>query len=295
MAEDDLFAAHRSLIESVLALSCRMHRLSADEGGEFCAWAQLRLLDHEQGILRKFAGRSSIRTFLVTVIERLFLDWRNHEWGKWRPSSEARRQGAVAIELERLVLRDGCALGEAIHVLVGRGLAADERECLRAWERLPRRPRRQRVDEEQLAEHPAPALDTVDAAERRQQRAELLRALESAIAALPAADQSLLRLRYWGAVPVSRLAVMTGEEQKPLYRRFERILRDLRIQLKASGVEADLGDMFEGFDPDEGRVDERDDVPSGAPRSGLPIRPATTAEGADLRPSHLTRAGGTHG
>ena len=88
-------------------------------------------------------------------MERLFLDWRNHEWGKWRPSSEARRQGQVAIELERLILRDHYTFDEAVRTLLGRGLAKSAEECEVTWARLPRRPRRQRVDEESLTELPA--------------------------------------------------------------------------------------------------------------------------------------------
>ena len=40
-------------------------------------------------------------------------DWRNARWGKWRPSAEARRQGALATHLERLMRRDGLTFEEA--------------------------------------------------------------------------------------------------------------------------------------------------------------------------------------
>ena len=57
LAPDDVFATHAELIESVLAASGRVHRLPADHAEEFRSWA--RLLDHDQAILRKFAGRSA--------------------------------------------------------------------------------------------------------------------------------------------------------------------------------------------------------------------------------------------
>lgn len=239
MSEESPYTAHTSLIESVLAASCRMHRLAPDHADEFRSWARLRLLENDQAILRKFGGRSRFRTFLVTVVERLFLDWRNHEWGKWRPSSEARRVGAVAIELERLVGRDGWPFEQAAASLVSRGVAASGDECERVWMRLPRHPRRQRVHEEVLATVPATGTDAdpVEEDDHRRQARRLVAALECAVEALPAADQQILRLRYWSGVKVSRIAVLVGEEQKTLYRRYERLWSGLRQQLAVAGLD----------------------------------------------------------
>jgi RNA polymerase sigma factor (sigma-70 family) len=248
----DLFSANAALINAVLNASCRVHRLAPDHADEFRSWATVRLLDHEQAILRKFSARSSLRTFLVTVVERLFLDWRNHEWGKWRPSSEARRHGAVAIELERLILRDHYTFDEAVRTLIGRGLAASAAECEGTWARLPRRPRRQRVDEESLSELPADLItaDRLEANERCARVAAVQQALERAIAGLPADDQAILRLRYWSGVTVARIAVMTGQDQKQLYRRFERLSRGLKQRLEEQGVSAaDLAGSLDGLEP----------------------------------------------
>jgi RNA polymerase sigma factor (sigma-70 family) len=250
----DLYAAHAELIESVLGASCRVHRLSPDDADEFCSWVRLRLLDQDRAILQKFAGRSSMRTFLVTVVERLFLDWRNHEWGKWRPSSEARRLGAIAIELERLVLRDRCGFEEAAQTLVVRGIADSVAACEDAWARLPRQPRRQRVQEGVLVTLPDPggAADPVEEDENRTRARALVGALEHAVAMLPPADRNLLRLRYWSGVKVSRLAALVGEEQKALYRRFERLWTHLRQHLEAAGFSgADLDTLFARFDMHE--------------------------------------------
>ena len=81
------FADHADLIQAVLAYVARGHRLTPDAADEFSSWAHLKLLGDDRAILRKFKGQSSLRTYLVTVIQRLYLDWRVHEWGKWRPSS----------------------------------------------------------------------------------------------------------------------------------------------------------------------------------------------------------------
>jgi RNA polymerase sigma factor (sigma-70 family) len=254
-ADDDLYLVHADVIESVLRYSSRSHHLSADDADEFSSWARLRLLDHDQAILRKFGGRSAVRTFLVSVVERLFLDWRNHEWGKWRPTSEARRLGQLAIELERLVLRDGTEWVTAVEILLQSGVAPSAAECDRVWARLPRHPRRQRVDAERLVEQPSalPAADPVEVGEHRARDTAILAALDDAVGSLPASDRVLIQLRYWSGVKVSQIAATTGLDQKQLYRRFDKIWADLRDRLAQAGVTvADLAGPLTHFDLGDG-------------------------------------------
>jgi RNA polymerase sigma factor (sigma-70 family) len=235
----DLYTPYKDTIEAALAAACRSHRLAPDAADEFSSWARLRLLDHDQAILRKFEGRSTLRTFLLTVVQRLFLDWRNAEWGKWRPSAEAQRLGPVAIELERLVLRDRLSYSEAAHTLAARGLAS-EPACDAVWVRLPQRPRRRRVAEAALAGLPAhgQASDGVDDDEQDVEAQRVGEALERALLDLPPTDRVLIQLRYWSGFQVSRIARLTGEDQKALYRRFERLTAQLRQSLEAQGVSA---------------------------------------------------------
>lgn len=236
----DPYSAHADLIERILTRSCRVHRLQADAADEFRSWARLRLIDHDQAILRKFSGRSTMRTFLLTVVERLFLDWRNHEWGKWRPTNEARRLGDLAIELEKLVLRDHHTLSEAAQMLLARGLAASDAECERVWARLPRRPRRQRVEEALLASVAAQGLasDAVEEEERKALEASVGEAIERAVRTLSPGDQVILRLRFWSGFKIARIAALVGEDAKVLYRRLDRICLQLKQKLEADGVRA---------------------------------------------------------
>ena len=114
----DLFQRELPLIDGVIRFVVRRHRLPASEADEFVAHARLRLIEHDYQILRRFGGRSSLRTYLATVIERLLLDYRIREWGKWRPSAEARRAGPVAVRLDQLLNRDGLPFHQAAEILL---------------------------------------------------------------------------------------------------------------------------------------------------------------------------------
>lgn len=241
MAIHKLYTEHADTIESVLAYTRRAHRLSADDGDEFSSWVRLRLLEDDCAILAKFRGLSTFKTFLVTVIQRLFLDWRIKEWGKWRPTADARRVGPVAIELERLVLRDHLEFEQAAETLISRGTAVSREECDRAWAELPRRPARQRAGEQALDAVPAPVAvrDPIVVEEQFASAGKARSALADAIPALTPQEQLIIRLRFQDGVTVARIAQLIGEEQKPLYRRIEQILARLRASLTAAGVTAD--------------------------------------------------------
>jgi RNA polymerase sigma factor for flagellar operon FliA len=236
-----LYSEHADTIESVLAYIRRAHRLSADDGDEFSSWARLRLLEDDCAVLRKFQGLSSVKTFLVTVIQRLFLDWRIKEWGKWRPTADARRLGPVAIELERLVLRDQIEFDQAVETLLSKGTAQSREECHRLWAELPRRPGRQRAGEQALESMPSPvtARDPVALDEQHAAAGRARSALTDAIPALSPQEQLIIRLRFQDGFTVARIAQLIGEEQKPLYRRIDQILGRLRASLSAAGVTPD--------------------------------------------------------
>src|SRR5438067_6487981 len=107
VSDQSLFLSSLPVIDDVTALVCRRHRLSGAEAEDFASEVRLHFIARDSDVLRRFEGRSTLRTFLSVVIHRLFLDYRNRLWGKWRPSAEARRLGPTAILAERLVSRDG--------------------------------------------------------------------------------------------------------------------------------------------------------------------------------------------
>jgi RNA polymerase sigma factor (sigma-70 family) len=237
------FLANLSLIERVIAYTAARHRLSRPDRDEFASYARLKLIDDDYRILRQFGGRAKLTTYLTTVVERLFLDFRVSQWGKWRPSSEARRLGPLAIQLERLVTRDRLTRDEAFEQLqsaLPEPPTRDELEDLYA--RLPVRLPKQMVSEDVLmnvpvaGSHPEEQLLT-DARAVPWKRA--ITALKAAIAALDPAERTVIVLRYQGGLTVSRIATMLNLEAKPLYRRIERVNAQLRMALEAAGVSAE--------------------------------------------------------
>lgn len=246
MASYQLFQEQTEIIDAVLSQICRGRRLTVDICEEFSSWVRLRLLEGDSAILRKFAGRSSPRTFLMTVIKRLYLDWRNKEWGKWRPSTAARRQGIVAIELERLVLRDRLPFDEAVEHLVSREIASSQAACEAIWAGLPQRPSRRNASDEELELTPAsPEQDSITAAEQNDNASRTAAALTNAIAMLDAADHLILRLRFEDGFPVARIAQVIGHDQRALYRRFDQVMAKLKAALLAHGVSAtDIAEML---------------------------------------------------
>jgi RNA polymerase sigma factor for flagellar operon FliA len=255
-----VFARYQPLIDAITAAIARRHHLSAEDAADFASLVRVKLLEHDSAILRKFAGRSSPRTFLTTVIQRIFLDDRNSRWGKWRPSAEARRAGPVALLLERLVARDGLTFDEACSTLqITHGVTASRAELETLFARLPARTKRRLVPDDDIAETlsapepgPAPRFDAED-----QRRQDLERTLRAAIAAVPSEDRLVLRLRFDQGQTVASIARITGIEQRLLYRRLEHLLAELRSALESAGFapadvlevlaqpESGLGPLFE--------------------------------------------------
>lgn len=236
--------------ERVVSFVCARQRLSTDEAKDFASHVTLTLLEDERAILRKFAGRSSIRTYLTVVVQRLLLDYRTAAWGKWRPSAEARRQGETAILIERLLIRDGHTLEEAYEVLTtNHRVEMGRADFERLIARLPIRARRQFEGEDTLILVPdgsgSPEDALVDRA-RAESGMRIAARLKETIAECPQQDQLILTLRYEDGRSVADIAGVVGEDQKKLYRRFEHLLRDLRQRLESRGISAgDVADLFD--------------------------------------------------
>lgn len=239
---EELYLTHVALLDEIARFLARRHRLSTADADDLASRIKLKVLENDYEVLRKFQGKSSLRTYLTVVASRLFLDGRAAETGKWRPSAEATRLGETAERLEALLARDGLELGEAVQVLKTSFHATESVDELRALaQRLPARARRRFVGDDAIASLAAPGADAEARVFARDENAAATRArdaLRSALEALPSQDRLILRMRYADSFQIAEIASALRLPARPLYKRLDRVLGRLRSRLVESGLDA---------------------------------------------------------
>jgi RNA polymerase sigma factor (sigma-70 family) len=253
---EDLFVAYLPLIEAVTTAIARRRHLSPDDANDLASLVGLKLLENNCAILRRFQGRSSPRAFLATVIERILLDERVRQWGKWRPSAAARRAGPTAILFERLVSRDRLSFEEACSTLqITHRLAVNREQLETLYAGLRVRTRTQTVATEDLADALLAAEQTEEAATRSDatlRRQQLTLALAAAVERLTDADRLVLRLRFDQGATVARIATIVDMDQRLLYRRLARLMAELKRDMERNGFTA--GEIVTLLDRRDGEV-----------------------------------------
>lgn len=233
-----LFEEHFPLVEELVRFVARRNRLGADEREDYASYATLKLVENDYARLRKYRGDSSFRTYLTVVMQRLFLDFRIAKWGKWRPSTRAKRLGPAAVALETFLYRDGLELSEAREMLLARTDTALSEEAI--WDLallLPHRPRAKRVDEETLDNvGVGDGLDRVSFREHETLMASVESRLAQAATRLSDEERSILRMRFDEGKSVPEIAETLDVKPKTLYARIGRLLGELRDVLEASGI-----------------------------------------------------------
>jgi RNA polymerase sigma factor for flagellar operon FliA len=242
------FLEHLDLIDQIARASGRRRHLAPEERDDLKGFIRLRLIEDNYAILRKFKNRSSFHTYLIAVIERLSLDYCIEQWGKWRPTATAQRLGDAAILLERLVVRDGRAVEEAIEMMLSsHEITASAAELRAMWKKLPSRVRPQQVAES--AALGVPALDRaeqgVEDDARRTDLAKIEDALKTALSNCTDQDRVLLALRFDQGLKMADIAQVLGSSSPTLHRRLAKILSDLGAALKSAGVNpSDIGSLI---------------------------------------------------
>jgi len=240
---DTLLASALPTIDRVVGFVAARHHLRPADAADFKSQVTMQLVENDCAILRKFEGRSSLRTYLSVVVQRLFLDYSVAKWGKWRPSAEAKRAGEVGIMLERLLVRDGYTVDEAYEVLVtNHRMKIDRREVERIAGRLPARAKRQFESDVALVDRAddAPGADALTEHNDRTASAQRVTAVWKRLsAALDPQDRLILALLYVDGRTVAQIASALNLDQKPLYRRKDQLHAYLLEGFEAEGISAD--------------------------------------------------------
>jgi len=250
MTHEQWFLEQLPVIERVIGWVCARRGLRGADAEDFASVARTRLIENEYEVLGKWQGRSSIKTYLTTVINRIYLDFQVQRFGKWRPSAEAHRLGPEALRLEQLMFRDGLSFDEASEVTLSDPRVRLTRDDLHAIRlRLPQRPSRRPDAHDVEPARPESAGSAVERAERQALADRTFAVIRCSLSRLPARDRVFLRLHFQSGLTVAEAARALGVEQKALYRKKEDILKRLRADLDAEGIgKEDAKELLAAFD-----------------------------------------------
>jgi RNA polymerase sigma factor for flagellar operon FliA len=245
---EEVFLTNLCLIDKAIGYVCHRNRIGRDEEEEFGSYVKYKLIESNYAIIRKFEGRSTFSTYMTTVVQRMFFQYRVQMWGKWRPSAQARRLGDKGITLERLLTRDGHTYSEAVAVLTtGRPpvFTIDEIESI--YIRLPvRQPRPVLVAAMEITDGGPSIEPELFSGERAAIARRTAATIDAAIATMESEDQVILRMRFWHARTIPEIARSLKLDAKKLYKRINKLLAQLKLALEGAGVNA--GDACELLD-----------------------------------------------
>ena len=240
MSPDELFRDNLPLLERVIAGVCRRAGLRDADAEDFGSNVKLAFIENDYAVLRGYEGRAPLGAFLAVVVQRML----SREWvklrGRWHPSAEAERNGDAAVLIEKLTVHDGRSVDEAIEIACNVDPSLNRLHAREIAAKLPPRAPRPRLvpmPEEEIG-FAAP-----DAADARANEAETQRLSERAaqvvrdtLAALPLEDRMLVRLCFGAQMSIADAARVLGVPQRPLYRRIEFLMRQLRGALEGAGI-----------------------------------------------------------
>ena len=249
VTDEARFLAALPVIDDVAAQVCRRHRLTSAEADDFRADIRLHFIDRNYAVLRRFEGRSQLATYVTIIVQRLFIDRRNREWGRWRPTADARRAGPMGLRLEKLMVRDGWSAAQALDMLrVNYGVAIDAALTALADKLSQRPPSRRLVDEEDAGEMASdgPGADAnVVRAEQDFLARRVQSALDRARQALAPIDQLVLKMRFEDRLSVVDIARALSLDQRRLYRTIEDLLASIGASLRADGIgQSEVATLF---------------------------------------------------
>lgn len=246
---EQVFLANLGVIDRAVAYVCGKYRLSDAEAEDFSGWMRARLMEDDYAVFRGYRAEAALKTYISAVVSRQFHEYRRRIRGRWRPSTAALRLGPPAPRLEELVHRDRYSLREAGEKLRTEGHTTQtDMELARLLASLPPRTPLRPVEvssesKVDAAEGTFRADERVAAAEAEEEHDRVQGALARVMARLDPEERMIVRMHFQDGRTLAHVARALGLEQKPLYRRIDRLRARLREYLEAEGVYGVLWDQ----------------------------------------------------
>jgi RNA polymerase sigma factor (sigma-70 family) len=261
MTLEELYHQSLEALPPILRGLGREKRLSPEELKDLQADIQVKLLEDDYRVLRRWDSRSSLKVYLGTVVYNIWHDRVRSEKGKVVVSAAAKRLGPPAPELEELLGRQGLTFEQAYQVIKPRfpGLSRGEAEEIAA-QINPRPGRRfENVNAVAPLPDPEPTGDKrLEQGEKLVKKHKALARMHQILSELPEQDRILLVRAHAEGVKFSHIARSLGIDQKSLYRRNERLLTKLRTDLEEAGIRwEDLSEVLGIDEPPETCPGER--------------------------------------
>jgi RNA polymerase sigma factor (sigma-70 family) len=234
-----MFLDHLDVVERAIRFVTRRALLRDQDAEDFSSFVMLKLIQKDYAVIESFDGRSSFGAFISVVVQRLFLDYRIAQWGKWHASAIAKRLGEPAITIEEMLYRDGRTLDEVVEILPRRRPTLTRQTIESLANQLPRRFPRAREVSVELAEGSSASWNpeqSMMASHRAALAQRVTDCVKAAMKNLDETDRLVLRLRFEGGMSIAEIARALDLQQKPMYRRMQRALFTLRGALVATGV-----------------------------------------------------------
>jgi len=248
------------IIDQAIKCICRRHNLPVEEAEEFAAETRYKLVENDYKIVREFKGKSSIKTYLFTVINRLFIDKKRASQGRWRASEKAKQLGNVAIKLDELLHKDNYSLEEAYRMLqINYNVTLSEEELDRIFHKInkERTPRiKEECEDEIVSAIPDPGMRPDEEVEKKklEKATEKLSVLVDEISGtLDENDRLALKMKFQDDHSISAISRCLGISRSNIEKRLKGILHEFKKRILASeGInQNDVAEIIDGFEDHE--------------------------------------------
>jgi RNA polymerase sigma factor (sigma-70 family) len=212
------------------------------------------------------------------MVDRAALDIYIRRIGKWHASAAAKRLGAVALELERLIYRAGCTADEAVAAIRREHPDVGTDELNEILRQIPQRNVRDgRPVPIEAVEHTLCVDEDADvlviAEERRKVSERAAAVIRRCLADFDDTDRLVFQMRFEADLRLADIARMLGIDTGRLYRRHQELLKALREAMESDSITAGEAADLIGHLSDESDFGLRK----------MELRPSKSERGVDVR------------